>query len=426
MCTNKNSKRRSRIYSMLNTISLISLSIVTSSALAAFPPLPSGGQSPTTKSLIDLSSVFSANTSVMQTLFSQPDSVLATIPQATNHTIDNEFNGAESINLLANQNSSSLVSEILNKFHANYSQQSAIGSGAPVDPSTVTSDSIISADKDTPHPVYDGTSVHMVSSKYNPNDDKFNLAAIISQDILNTGPTKGVTERQLLAQGDALCTSMSLTLVNPDQSYSDNLDTGQLTQIASDPVLTQALLEDKWSKPDDPSSDAVENSSSSDASSKSDTIDPSKIVASNGMYEPYGKPYWNEFTSTIHQTTAIKSLGYATIYKICMERIPRIYKDASGKDIVESSVQHLHDTTNLINDPKYIKTIQSQSLNANIQEMIKAQRQTIQMLSVLHNDNEAISANLATISLMSVSGQVGSGAEEVNREMSAIIAQNNN
>ena len=149
--------------------------------------------------------------------------------------------------------------------------------------------------------------------------------------------------------------------------------------------------------------------------------DPNQAVNANGMYEPYGKPYWSEFISSVHQTTAVKTLGYATIYKICMERIPRLYKDASGKEVVESAVQHMHDTTSLIDDPKYIKTIQSQSLNANIQEMIKAQRQTIQMLSVLHNDNETISANIATLSLMNVGSDVGSGAEEVNREMSAII-----
>ena len=204
MCINKNSKRKSSVYFMLKTISLISLSIISSSAFAIFPPLPNSGQSATTKSLIDLSSVFSANTSVMQTLFSQPDSALTLSPLVTNHIIDNEFNGSEDINLLTNQNASSLVTNILNKFHTNYTQQSSLGIGAPVDPSTATSDSIIAADKDTLHPVYDGTSVHMVSSKYNPNDEKFNLASIISQDYINTGATKGATQQQLIAQGDAV------------------------------------------------------------------------------------------------------------------------------------------------------------------------------------------------------------------------------
>ena len=68
-------------------------------------------------------------------------------------------------------------------------------------------------------------------------------------------------------------------------------------------------------------------------------------------------------SSPDYKNYAAKTMGYATIYQLCLERSPNRLPNQKVGDPVESPMQHMADSVNEINNQQYLKTMLDRVVN---------------------------------------------------------------
>lgn len=384
-------------------------------------------------SMMDVGSLLSAHNFTLQSLFAQQDGNLTAKADPHNNQIPTPFNPDLGYSALAVNSGSQSVSQMFSNFRSNYSFN---GNGAHGTSSTPSSDSILASTGGLKKSYINGMVTLVSGATTNNNDNRYNLAVLVSSDRIDpaltdshghqlSGPVLQAVEQKLSAsnlqmQNNVYCGQLASKIANPTQSFDSNLDSSGLSSIAKDHALSVKLARDDWSKPESQNTSALQNQLPTNAKDGQKTTD----LSSFGASIPFGKPFWGNYTNVLHQIAAAKSMSYASIYQLCMERAPAQYKTADNKTYVESPLQHMQDHVNQINNPQYNKTIQAQSVNANLQELIKIQAQTLQMLMQIHKDNESTNANLASLNLLNASSYGSTmsnmNSMNINREIQAI------
>ena len=311
-----------------------------------------------TGALFNVNSLLTANNATLQALFQQKDPLLTTAPSTSNHTLQTAFSPQLNYGSAIKQNGLQLITSMFKMFHQNYNQTGAPTASAPPLASLSPSDSILTHGIVYIPKVVNGIVVS-VPSTGTKNDAQFNFSMLISQDFINPGiadpdnnlyPDDSPTLKKIIAQAAPnaetlqeldinYCQQLTAVLATPKQDLAGSINAPGLTKIAQDPDLTNKLAADSWS---DTSSDDNNNNAS----------DPNKQAMSefdkNLAYKGSSKPYYSEFTQTVHAVDAAKTIGASTIDFQCMERTPRYYLDPNGKKVIESPLQHMGDQVNQI------------------------------------------------------------------------------
>lgn len=402
---------KNKIVTTILPIALASISI-NAHANAAPPINPAAFSGAATQGFI------LANNKILLNILSQKSTYLDKLPAQSNDATNSSAIGpTQPYNINAGTSGAGALQKMFGNFHSNYTKQDS-SMGPSIGPEDVPSDSIISKTYSAKLG-YQGGLVHLIpGTTANPQDNKFNLAQLIATDRINppklgqSTSTLSSTVIQRAVRNN--CESIANAITNTSQDFADGLDSSSLSTIAKDPVKTQKLLQDSWSKP--PQKDAGDITQGlKGTGGNTDSYSASM---------PFGKPYWSNYLNTLHQVYSAKTMGYATIYHLCIERSPvRLANEKIGQP-TPSPLQRMEAEANQINNKNYIKAIQSQSINANLKELIKVQNQTLQMLMRIHKDNETLNANIASINIVN-SSNYGATASvtsslNVNRELKTI------